>query len=127
MRAMTLETVKKHKQFVLLKFKGRNRIEAVEDLISAALYMRKEELEPLQEGEHYWYQLIGMEVRTDRGQYLGTLEKIFNAGSNDVYVVQQGKREWLIPALRDVIREVDIDKKQMIICPMEGLLDENDL
>ena len=89
--------------------------------------MSKKELEPLREGEYYWFQLIGMDVHTDRGQYLGTLENVFNTGSNDIYVVQREEREWLIPALKEIIREVDIDKKQMIICPMEGLLDENDL
>ncbi len=56
---------------------------------------------------------------------LGTIKNIMNTGSNDVYIVQQqGGRELLIPALQDVIQEVDIERQMMIITPMEGLLSD---
>ncbi len=124
-RALELETVTEHKKGLLIKFKGRDYIEAVEDLIGLTLYMDKRSLLPTEEGEYYWFQLIGMTVKTDTGRLLGTIKNIMNTGSNDIYVVQQGEKELLIPALQDIIEEVDVDKQLMIISPMEGLLDDS--
>ena len=124
---LSVEDAKQHKKAVLVKFKGRDRIEDVEGLVGLTLYVDKEELPPLEEGEYYWYQLIGMEVSTDTGKSIGTLEKILDTGSHDVYVVRKGERETLIPAVRDVIQEVDVAGKRMIIHAIEGLLNEDDL
>ena len=124
---LSLESVDEHKKGILLKFKGRDRIEDVEDLIGLTLYVDKKNLPPPEEGEHYWHELIGMTVETDSGQRLGKLTNIIPTGSNDVYVVRQGEREWLIPAIQDVIREIKVEEQLMIISPMEGILKENDL
>jgi 16S rRNA processing protein RimM len=119
---LALESAKKHKRAVLLKFRGRDRIEDVEELVGCTLYMDEKHLPRLEDGEYYWHQLIGMEVRTDAGTAVGTLEEILDTGSHDVYVVRQGERETLIPAVRDVIQRVDVAGRQMIIRAMEGLL-----
>jgi 16S rRNA processing protein RimM len=122
-----LEEAKPHKKGVLLKFKGRDRVEDVEDLAGLTLYMDKKELPGLAEGEYYWHELIGMQVSTDSGKSVGTIEKILETGNHDVYVVRQGERETLIPAIRDVIRGVDVPAKRMTIRVFEGLLKEDDL
>ncbi len=121
---LELETATAHKKGVLLKFKGRDSIKEAEELTGLTLYMDKKDLCPTEEGEYFWFQLIGMTVKTDEGKLLGTIKHIMNTGSNDVYVVQQGGRELLIPAIREVIQEVDVDQKTMIISPMEGLLSD---
>ncbi len=124
---LALEEARQHKKGVLLKFKGRDRIEDVTDLVGLTLYMDKKDLPTLEEGEYYWHELIGMEVRTEAGTEVGTLERILDTGSHDVYVVRKGKRETLIPAIRDVIREVDVPGRGMVIHVVEGLLNEDDL
>ena len=124
---LSIEDARQHKKAVLVKFKGRDRIEDVEELIGLTLYVDKEELPPLEEGEYYWYQLIGMEVCTDTGKPVGTLEKILDTGSHDVYVVRKGEHETLIPAVRDVIQKVDVAGKRMIIQAVEGLLNEDEV
>jgi 16S rRNA processing protein RimM len=124
---LEIREAREHKGGVILKFKGRERIEEVEELFRETLYMHKRDLAPLEPGEHYWHQLIGMEVRTDTGKELGTLREILCTGSNDVYVVRQGEREILVPAIRDVIREVDVNENRMTVHPLEGMLDEHDL
>jgi 16S rRNA processing protein RimM len=124
---LSLEEVKRHKKALLLKFKGRDRIEDVEELVGRTLYIDKKELPQLEEGEYYWHELVGMEVWTDAGKPLGTLEKILDTGSHDVYVVRKGDQETLIPAIRDVIQKVDVAGKRMVIHPIEGLLNEHDL
>jgi len=123
---LTVEDVKEHRGRVLLKFRGRDRIEDVEDLLQETLYMHRRDLDPLEPGEYYWFQLIGMEVRTDSGADLGTLREIITTGSNDVYVVQQGDREWLIPATTEVVLEVDVSRNTMTVHPLEGMMDTTD-
>ena len=124
---LMLESIKEHREDLLMKFQGRNRIEEVEDILQETLYMHKRDLAPLEEGEYYWHQLIGMDVQTDSGKHLGTLREIISTGSNDVYVVQNEEQEILIPAIEDVIRKVEVDKNRMTIHPLDGMLDENDL
>jgi 16S rRNA processing protein RimM len=124
---LLLEEAKQQKKWVLLKFRERDRIEDVEELVGLTLYMDRRELPRLEEGEYYWHDLIGMEVLTDSGRLVGTLEKVMETGSHDVYVVLKGEREVLVPAIRDVVREVDVPGKRMIIHAVEGLLKEDDL
>jgi 16S rRNA processing protein RimM len=67
------------------------------------------------EDEFYWHQLIGLEVMTVDGRKLGTLQHIIETGSNDVYVVHDGRAEVLVPALADVIREVNLEHRFMVV------------
>ncbi len=128
--ALEVEDIRLHRGRVLLKFQGRDRIEDVEDLLQETLYMHKRDLDPLEPGEYYWFQLIGMEVHTDSGTALGTLREIITTGSNDVYVVREGSREWLIPATDQVVLDVDVNRNRMTVHPLEGMTgttDEHDL
>ncbi|HEY6011111.1 MAG TPA: ribosome maturation factor RimM [Nitrospirota bacterium] len=82
-----------------------------------------EEAVPLPEGTYYWFELIGMEVLSEAGDKLGTITDIFETGSNDVYVVKRGRKEFYIPATQEVIRQVDRKAKQMVIHLMDGLME----
>ena len=75
------------------------------------------------EDEYYWRDLIGLTVQTDQGREVGILVDIFETGSSDIYVVRGDSKEYLIPAIADVIAQVDIPGKKMIITPLDGLLD----
>jgi 16S rRNA processing protein RimM len=77
----------------------------------------------LSEEEYLYDQIIGLTVLTPDGTVLGKISGIFETGSNDVYVVQGVEREYLIPAIRDVIREIDLKEEKITIYPIEGLLD----
>jgi 16S rRNA processing protein RimM len=83
----------------------------------------REQLPELSEGEFYWCDLLGLTVKTDRGEILGLLTNIITTGSNDVYVVKDDKRECLIPALDDVVLDINLDDGIMTVSPPEGLLD----
>ena len=73
-------------------------------------------------GEYYAFQLIGLEVLTTDGNALGYIVDIMPTASNDVYIVEADAGEILIPAIDDVVQSIDLDKRQMIIEVIDGLL-----
>ena len=75
----------------------------------------------LEEGEYFHYQLIGMRVRTEEGEELGELQEILETGSNDVYIVRGSEGELLIPAMAQVVREVDVARGAMLVRLPDGL------
>lgn len=86
------------------------------------VYIDIRDAKPLDEGEYYWHQLIDMTVVTPEGETLGTLTSILQTGANDVYVVTRPDgSDLLLPALHDVILEIDAPNKRMIARPLEYL------
>jgi len=83
----------------------------------------QEEIVPLPEGSYYRFELIGMEVFSEEGDKLGTITDIFETGSNDVYVMKHGNTEVYIPATREVVKQVDVAAKKMVIHLMNGLME----
>jgi len=114
--------VKHHRRTPLLSLKGVDDRNQAEELLGAELFIPKSELLPPEEGSFYWFDLIGIAVYTVDGVYLGRIESIMETGSNDVYVVQDKKKEVLIPALESVVVEVDLEQKRMRVDLPEGLI-----
>jgi 16S rRNA processing protein RimM len=86
------------------------------------LYMDIRDAKPLEPDENYWYELIDMQVFSPEGDVLGTLTSILETGANDVYVVTQPDgKELLLPALKEVILDVDVPNKRMTAKPLEYL------
>ncbi len=77
----------------------------------------------LEENEFFHDQLIGIPVVTVDGEALGRVAGIIETGSNDVYVVRKDDREYLLPAIRDIIQAIDLGRQLIVIKTMPGLLD----
>ncbi len=90
---------------------------AAENLRGALLEVPEGDLTPLPEGHYYRFQVLGLKVHTPEGRSLGRVAEILSTGSNDVYVVRGGPRELLIPALEDVVKEVDLEHGRMVVDP----------
>lgn len=118
-----IESLKPHKTIFLMKLKEVNSIKEAEYYKGSEILIGKDFLSPKSEGEYFFYELIGLEVYLDRGEYIGTIKDVISTRSNDVYVVREGKREVLIPAIQEVVQEIDLTTGKMIISEMEGLLD----
>ena len=116
-----IEGVKYHKNMVLLKFKGIDKIEEAETLKNLYLEINRED-GILEDGAYYIVDLIGLKVIEDTGKKLGTLEDIYNTGSNDIYVVKDelGK-QLLLPAIKDVIKEINLQEGKIIVHLLKGL------
>jgi 16S rRNA processing protein RimM len=116
-----IEKSRWHKDNVLLTLAGITDRTEAERLRGQYVQVPIKEATPLPEGSYYLYQLIGLEVITVENQSLGTITEVLETGANDVYVVR-GDKEVLIPAVADVIKAVDLEKGQVIVQLMEGLI-----
>jgi 16S rRNA processing protein RimM len=117
----TVQWARPHKRLLLVALENINRRESAEALVGSQILAEKNALPELAEGEYYWSDLIGLAVYSTDGQYLGRLEDIIATGSNDVYVVRDGDRETLLPALERVVKEIDIEQGLMRVELPEGL------
>ena len=113
-----------HKGFDLVHFKGLDNINDVEHYKGSSLKITESQLSDLEENEYYYHEIIGCEVFTSDGVSLGMVKEILSPGANDVWVVKQQKgKDILIPYIEDVVVEINIELKRIVIEPMEGLID----
>lgn len=118
-RKVTLESVKRHGKGLVAKIEGCDNREQTPDYTGGTLVVPRDQLAPLEPGEYYWSDLIGLAVINERGEDLGKVHHLIETGSNDVLVVRGSdtsidKQERLIPYLPEqVVLNVDLTAKQM--------------
>lgn len=121
--SMEIESVKFFKQFVILKFKGYDSINDVERYRQGKLLVTRDKAVKLKKDEYFVADMIGMRVVTDEGEDFGVLKEVLATGANDVYVVsRENGQEVLLPAIRECIRNMDMDGRVMEVHIMDGLL-----
>ena len=105
-----------------VKFEGLDNINDVQTFRDCYLSVTEEQQSDLEDGEYYYHQIIGLDVVTDDGRELGKIKEIMSPGANDVWVVERsGKQDLLLPVIKDVIKDVDLDKHLVTVELMEGL------
>jgi 16S rRNA processing protein RimM len=109
--------------FVIVTLDGVDSIDQAETLRDLTVAVEETVLPPLEDGEFYYYQVIGLTVRTTAGTDIGEITQVFFSGGHDIWVVRQGAKEHLIPVIEDIVRSIDIPGKLAIIEPLPGLLD----
>jgi len=120
---LEIENVKFFKQFAILKFKDYNHINEVEKYKSKPLLVTRENAVPLEEGEFFIADLIGINVIDENNNEIGTLTEVIQTGANDVYVVKKEGKEILLPAIKQCILNTDLKAQKMTVHIMKGLLD----
>ena len=117
------ESVRYQKKQVLLKLKGIDTIEEAEKYREDYLKINRNKEEKLPEDTYYIVDLIGLDIYTEGGELLGKLDDVFSTGSNDVYVVKNSEgKQILLPAISDVIKNIDLEQKKIVVNLIEGLL-----
>lgn len=116
-----IESVRFHKNFVLLKLAGYDDRDAIEKLRGAWLQVPEEEAITLEEGEYFLYQLEGLAVYTNTNAHLGEITQILETGANRVFIVNGTQGEILIPDIPDVIVAIDFENGRMIVDLPPGL------
>ena len=118
-----IESVRYQKKQVLLKLKGIDTIEEAEKYREDYLKINRNKEEKLPEDTYYIVDLIGLDIYTEDGELLGKLDDVFSTGSNDVYVVKNSEgKQILVPAISDVIKNIDLEQKKIVVNLIEGLL-----
>ncbi|MFB1049594.1 ribosome maturation factor RimM [Paraliobacillus sp. JSM ZJ581] len=121
---LTIKHHRKHKQFDLLQFESYDSIQSVEPLKDCLLTVKENQLQPLDEGDYYYHEIIGCKVYTVAGELLGEIKEILSPGANDVWVVKcPNQKDILLPYIDDVVKLIDVNEKKVIVELMEGLLD----
>ena len=114
-----------HKGHVLLKLEGCNDRDTANTLRGHLIQILPEEAVPLEEGQYYEHQILGLQVRTVPGENLGEIVEIIYTGANEVYVAEgpdPGRPQVLVPAIKDVVLEVDLESGHLLVELPEGLI-----
>ena len=117
---MELESVKFSNKFIIAKFKNINSRNDIEIFNGKLLMLNRSDIPSLPEGEYYNFDIIGLEVIDDKGSKLGKITEVLKTGSNDVYVVE-GKKQILVPALKKVVKEINLTDGLMKVELLEEL------
>lgn len=122
-KELQIEEVKYQKNMVLVKFKGIETVENAEKLRNSFVEIDRADAIPLEEGQYFIADLLGLNVFLDTGEKLGVLEDIYNTGSSDIYVVKNelGK-QFLLPYIDEVIKQINLEEGKIIVHIIEGLI-----
>jgi 16S rRNA processing protein RimM len=120
-RQLTLVRLRSQTRGFIAEFEEFESIDEARELTGKELLVDKDRLPPLPDGEYYHFQLIGLSVVTKEGEPLGTLRAVFETAGHDVYVVANEDKELLIPAIEDIICEVDLTGGTLKVDLPEGL------
>ncbi|MGN1328012.1 MAG: ribosome maturation factor RimM [Clostridia bacterium] len=123
LKLFEIEQVNYSKNTVILKLKGIESLDEAEKLRNCYIKINRKDVKKLPEGTYYIVDLIGLEVYTDEDKLLGKVDDIYNTGSNDIYVVKDelGK-QILLPAIKDVIKQIDLENGKIIVHLIQGLI-----
>lgn len=122
-RELQVERARFHSGAWLFKFAGYDTVESVESLRLLDVRVAVADAYTLKKGQYFHHQIIGLVARTEEGEMLGTVSEILVTGANDVYVVKRDEGgEVLLPAIREVIRQIDLDKGELTVHLIPGLV-----
>ncbi len=107
-------------KILFVELEDISNVKSAQALVGCKVFLPEDMLEELPEGEYYWRDIIGLDVYTEEGKCIGKIESVFPTGSNDIYVCK-GEREILLPAIAEVIRNIDVNRRVMTVRLLEGL------
>ncbi len=125
LRSLRVEKARIQGKLWLLKFVEVDDRDEADDLRESYLYIKKEERMPLPEGRYYFDQVIGLSAYTTEGVFLGKVKDIIPTGGHDTYVVgeENSEKDYLVPAVKQIITEINLGEARLTVDPPEGLLD----
>ena len=120
---MLVEAVSVQGDVVYLRLKGIETRKEAAALRGAFLSIARADLLPLDKDEFYLFEAVGCRVKTSSGDFLGHVTDVLDLSSSPIFVVKSGEKEYLIPAIKDVVLNLDLENEEIIIEPLAGLLD----
>jgi 16S rRNA processing protein RimM len=120
-RRYPVEKIRWHRERLLLKLGGCDDRNGADELRGMLVQIPIEEAVPLEEGEYYHFQLLGVRVETEDGEWLGQVVQVLETGAHDVYVVRGPRGEMLLPAVDELVLELDLESKRMVVHLLPGM------
>lgn len=118
-----IENIWYKKGLIYIKLEGINSINEAEKYRNSYILIDKNQTKKLPDDTYYIHEIEGLKVFTITGIYIGIVTKVLQTGANDVYVVKDGKKQNLIPAIKKIIKEINIQENKIIIEPIKGLIE----
>jgi 16S rRNA processing protein RimM len=118
-----IEASQPYKGQFLVKLSSVDQIDAAAKWVGSILYVAEQSLDSLSAGEYYHYQVIGLEVFDTKGERIGVVARTWSTPGGELYIVNGASKEYLIPAVKEIIEKVDLAAGKIIINPPAGLLD----
>lgn len=122
-RELKITHNKEYKGSAIIRLEGVHSFEEAKKLKGSLIMVEECDLLDLDNDEYYWFQLIGLNVYLSDGKCLGIVENLIEGTHQSVLIVKNKDKEYLIPFVDTIIKEIDIEKSKIIISPIEGLLD----
>jgi len=120
---LNIEKIRIQKGMVILKVKDIENIEEAKTIVGSFLEVERKNAVKLAKDTYFIFEIIGLEVYTEDNVFLGKVEDVISTGSNDVYIVKEkNKEELFIPAIHEVIKNVNLEKKRITINMVDGLI-----
>jgi len=123
-REYSVESVRGAGAVPIVKFAGCDSIETAKALSGLTVFVSRKKFKPLPKGRYYWFEVQGLSAYDEAGKFYGRVAEVIETGSNDVYVVTDGDRELLLPAIDWVIKSVDLQHNKLVFHIVEGLFEE---
>lgn len=122
-----IENVREQKGALLIHFKGIESIESAERLRGMELYLNREQLSDLPDGQYYISDLLGFSVVTESGEAIGKLTDVLSAGSGSVLEIKrENGKKVLIPFVDEFVPEIDMTAEKIVVTPIQGMI-ENEI
>ncbi len=123
MRGLIVEDVQLHNQVVVLKLQGFDSREMAQTLTKQEVWVPEDQKVALTEGDYFIHDLLGLQVSDVNGLFVGELADVLQGAGNDVYLVRNGEKEILIPAVSAFIHQIDLPGNKMVVQLIEGMVD----
>lgn len=123
-KSFAVKGIRRHKGIFIIELEGYTDRNSSELLVGSEVSITKDQLPGLSEDEYYLHDLEGLDVWADDGRRLGSITNVFSTGSNDVIEVKGPFGEVLLPSITEVIKEVDLKGRRLVVHLLEGLLTE---
>lgn len=120
-REFAVEKKRIHKRSILIKLRGIDTPEIAGGFVGRSVFLNREDLVQTDEDEYYWFELLGLDVVTSDGRFIGTVEHLMETPASDILIVTSGKDEFLVPVNDKFILNIDIEKSEITINPVDGL------
>ena len=120
---LNIEKIRIKENTVILKLKDIENIQEAKMIVGSFLEVERKNAVKLSKDTYFVFEIIGLEVYDDNNIFLGKVENVISTGSNDVYIVKiKNKKELFIPAIREVVKNVNFEKRRISIKMVDGLI-----